>query len=66
MDSHVALVIAIVTVALISRWRWPFARCWSCRGTGRNGGSDGRRWGICRRCDGTGKRVRVGARRRDR
>jgi hypothetical protein len=63
MDSTLALVLALIIVALISRWRWPFARCWSCRGSGVNGGSNGRRWGTCGRCGGSGKRRRVGARR---
>ena len=65
MNSTAALLIALVVVAVISRWRWPIARCRSCRGSGRNAGSNSDRWGICRRCGGSGKRIRVGARRRD-
>ena len=51
-----------VPLWLGSLWLHPFRRCWGCRGTGRNVGSTGRRWGDHKRCGGTGKRLRIGAR----
>jgi DnaJ-class molecular chaperone len=41
---------------------WPFARCFSCSGSGRNGGSNKKRFGNCRRCKGSGRRMRLGTR----
>jgi len=42
---------------------WPYGPCFRCIGhPGRNRGSNARRWGKCRRCGGTGQRVRWGAR----
>ena len=37
----------------------PFAHCWHCRGTGRNGTGARSR---CKHCDGTGRRLRHGRR----
>lgn len=50
----------------VAGWRvsvrlWPNARCSACGGTGRNAGSNSQRWGTCRRCGGSGKRLRLGA-----
>jgi hypothetical protein len=47
---------------VISIFLWPYARCRSCRGSSTNIGSSHRRWGVCGRCGGSGKRVRLGAR----
>jgi DnaJ-class molecular chaperone len=41
---------------------WPYARCRSCTGSGKNAGSNRKRWGPCRRCGGSGKRERLGTR----
>jgi hypothetical protein len=41
---------------------WPFARCGSCDGTGRNSGSNRNRWGTCSKCEGSGKRQRLAVR----
>ncbi|MDB4873518.1 MAG: hypothetical protein JWL97_4522 [Gemmatimonadales bacterium] len=41
---------------------WPFARCGSCDGTGRNNGSNRNRWGTCSKCNGSGKRQRLAVR----
>lgn len=44
------------------KW-WPYGPCLGCIGhPGRNRGSNARRWGTCKRCKGTGKRIRLGAR----
>jgi hypothetical protein len=42
-------------------WRWPFAPCWSCSGRKTNRGSTRRRYGRCRRCDGSGMRQVTGS-----
>jgi DnaJ-class molecular chaperone len=63
MPDTILVLIAIVVSALVSRRLWPYARCRSCRGSGLSGGSNRHRWGICRRCGGSGKRTRLGARR---
>jgi hypothetical protein len=54
--------LAIGAGNVISLYFWPFAPCWSCKGTGRNQGSNRKRYGECRRCKGTGRRQRLGAR----
>ncbi len=46
----------------VSLYLWPFAPCTRCKGTGRNQGSNRKRWGECTRCQGTGRRKRPGAR----
>jgi hypothetical protein len=46
----------------VSLYFWPFAPCWSCNGSGRNRGSNRKRYGECRRCKGTGRRQRPGSR----
>ena len=56
-------VIALIGGYYLScRW-WPYGPCLGCIGhPGRNHGSNSRRWGNCKRCKGTGKRIRLGAR----
>lgn len=54
--------LAIAALNVVSLYFWPFAPCWSCKGTGRNQGSNKKRYGECRRCKATGKRQRLGAR----
>jgi hypothetical protein len=41
---------------------WPYSPCNRCEGSGRNAGSNSRRWGPCSRCKGSGRRLRAGAR----
>jgi hypothetical protein len=42
---------------------WPYGPCLSCLGhRGKNRGSNSRRWGRCRRCKGSGERIRWGYR----
>ncbi|GAB3226527.1 hypothetical protein GCM10027447_16790 [Glycomyces halotolerans] len=56
-----ALAIAAALGVYVFRcWAFPFAPCWWCRGDGIRGGT------FCRRCDGTGRRVRLGRRAFDR
>lgn len=41
---------------------WPFAACAWCGGDGRKKSPSGKYWRPCRRCKGTGTRVRTGRR----
>jgi DnaJ-class molecular chaperone len=41
---------------------WPYTGCGKCGGTGRNGGSNRKRWGYCRKCGGSGRKWRLGVR----
>ena len=42
---------------------WPYGPCLSCIAhRGRSRGSTGRRWGRCKRCRGSGERIRWGHR----
>lgn len=45
---------------LIACWLWPWTRCWRCKGTGKFRSPTGRAWRDCPRCDGRGKRLRIG------
>jgi DnaJ-class molecular chaperone len=69
METLIALVLIWATGYVISLKIWPYGRCGRCEGTGRNTGSNARRWGTCKRCKGSGKKQRLGAqmvyRRRD-
>jgi hypothetical protein len=64
----VATIILIILIAAVvwvgSLYLHPFAHCLKCLGSGKNRGSKtkGRgRYGQCRRCKGTGRRNRIGA-----
>jgi len=46
---------------LLSLYAWPLRPCPRCHGTRVNRGSTGRRFGLCKRCDGTGRTRRLGA-----
>ena len=46
---------------VVSLYLWPFAPCRKCEGSGRNQGSNRKRYGQCRRCKGAGRRIRIGA-----
>ncbi|MDL4777598.1 hypothetical protein [Actinomadura xylanilytica] len=41
---------------------WPFRACRPCRGLGRFHSPTGRAWHPCRRCNGTGAKLRFGRR----
>lgn len=55
-----AVILAALYVASLKIW--PFTSCGWCSGGGRNAGSNRKRWGNCRHCGGTGRRLRFGAR----
>lgn len=59
------LVAGIVVVALVyvARCAWfPLANCWRCKGEGKfkSWAGRGKTWRLCRRCRGTGSRIRPG------
>jgi hypothetical protein len=65
--SQLWLLVLLAVLVAAGRWGWhawrhPYGPCWSCRGSGRNRGSTGKRHGQCKRCGGTGRRLRTGAR----
>jgi hypothetical protein len=41
---------------------WPFAACGKCEGQGKFLSPSGKAWRRCRRCKGSGERVRIGRR----
>lgn len=43
-------------------WWWPFEVCPRCDGGGKFGSPSGRHWRNCRRCGGSGRRLRLGRR----
>lgn len=50
-----------LAVYLICAAIWPYGPCLGCAGhRGRNSGSNPRRWGRCKRCKGSGERIRWG------
>jgi hypothetical protein len=57
----ILLGIAAAALYMLSLYVWPLRRCPRCRGTRVNRGSTGRRFGLCKRCAGTGQVRRLGA-----
>jgi DnaJ-class molecular chaperone len=57
------ILLGMLAVAgyVVSLYLWPYRSCGRCEGTGRNKGSNRRRFGECRRCRGSGRRRRIGA-----
>ncbi len=54
---------AVLAGYLIACSIWPYGPCFGCTGhRGRNRGSNSRRWGRCKRCKGSGERIRWGYR----
>lgn len=61
--AAVAITVPVLAgVFVVSRWRWPYRPCSRCKATGRNKGSNSRRHGDCKRCGGTRRVQRPGAR----
>jgi hypothetical protein len=44
----------------IACWIWPFTACRRCDGNGKLRSPSGRAWRRCRRCRGSGGRLRAG------
>lgn len=54
--TAIAALIAAAGLYVFRLWAFPFGSCLWCRGDGIRGGT------YCRRCDGHGRRVRLGRR----
>lgn len=54
-----AVVIWVAGYA-VACWIWPFAACRKCDGAGKHRSPTGKAWRKCRRCKGSGGRVRTG------
>lgn len=69
MNGPLLLFLAALTTAAgyaLACWRWPYANCRRCHGTGKRHSPTGEHYRRCRRCAATGERVRVGRRLYDR
>jgi hypothetical protein len=59
----IGVAVVVLALYLIGSTIWPYGHCLSCIShRGRNRGSTGRRWGRCKRCKGSGERIRWGYR----
>ena len=57
----IAGVVLLGAGYVLSCWWWPFTACPRCEG-GKKYGSGRKVWRDCRRCRGSGRRLRVGRR----
>jgi hypothetical protein len=65
MDGSLVLALAAITVAsgyAVAAWIWPYTNCLKCHGDGKLRSPSGRMWRRCKRCGGTGRRLRLGRR----
>ena len=62
MAELILIILLAIAAWAGSLYLWPFRPCLKCGGTGRNKGSNRRRFGECRRCKGSGRKRRLGAR----
>lgn len=61
--GFLVLAVALVTVGYgVSCLLWPFRSCRWCSGAGKHRSPAGRTYRVCRHCDATGLRLRVGRR----
>ncbi|MER7001700.1 hypothetical protein ABT297_01410 [Dactylosporangium sp. NPDC000555] len=57
------ILIAVTLGYALACWLWPFVPCRRCKGDGkRRALFGGKAFGICHRCDGTGRQLRPGRR----
>jgi len=56
------IVLALAVGYLAASTFWPYANCGKCGGGGRFRSPSGKAWRSCRRCKGTGFRLRIGRR----
>lgn len=62
ISTLIILIIAVAVAYRLSLALWPYTACRTCSGSGRNAGSNRRRWGACRVCGGSGRKERLGVR----
>jgi hypothetical protein len=60
MDLFLIIVGALGAWA-VRAYFWPFAACRRCKGAKTNTGSTRKRYGLCKRCGGTGSRQVLGS-----
>lgn len=59
--SLLILAALVVTACyILGCWVFPFTDCPACDGNGKHRSPGGRTWRLCRRCEGTGHRLRLG------
>lgn len=61
------VILILIAVAIVAFWQvdvlmHPIRKCPRCRGSKTNLWSNRERWGLCRRCGGSGEVRRLGAR----
>lgn len=61
LTATLATIVAAAGYAISCAF-WPFAACLSCRGDGVKRSPTGRSWRTCKRCKGSGARLRIGRR----
>lgn len=52
-------IVAAVALYLYRAWRYPYIACPTCKGSGENVSPSGKHHGDCRRCQGTGRKIRL-------
>lgn len=64
MTNHLpaATIVLLIVGYLLACWIWPFAACRRCDGDGKFRSPSGKAWRPCRKCRGTGARLRIGRR----
>lgn len=60
MGTLVLLGLAVLVGYVLACAIWPYASCWGCSGDGKRRSPSGKAWRTCRRCGGTGRRIRLG------
>lgn len=60
--TAIAIAGVVGVVYLAGCLVWPFTACAKCEGAGKHRSPSGRAWRTCRRCKGSGGRLRVGRR----
>ena len=63
MNAALLLVLAVILVPaayMLACWVWPYAACWRCHGDGKHRSPSGKAWRTCKKCRGTGARLRIG------
>jgi DnaJ-class molecular chaperone len=54
--------VAAAPVYWVVCWFWPYTSCRRCGGGGRKRSPSGKNWRPCRKCKGSGMRLRTGRR----
>ncbi len=62
MSAAILVALLMLLAWLVSLYVYPFTGCGRCHGTGLNKGSNGKRFGTCKRCGGSRRRQRIGSR----